>query len=111
MHEADSWREEKRSAYLYRVVAKTESGAAAFSFVSFATGAVVPLVPFMLLAGSAALAASVGLTAVALFGVGAVLSLYTGRNAAAGGVRMLAIGAAAGAVTYCIGKVLGVTLG
>jgi VIT1/CCC1 family predicted Fe2+/Mn2+ transporter len=46
-----------------------------------------------------------------LFVVGATLSLFTGRSAAYSGFRMLAIGAAAGAVTYLIGKLLGVTLG
>ena len=47
---------------------------------------------------------------VALVAVGATLSLFTGRNAWLSGARMLAIGAAAGGVTYCIGKLLGVTL-
>jgi VIT1/CCC1 family predicted Fe2+/Mn2+ transporter len=50
------------------------------------------------------------LTAVALFAVGATLSLFTGRNAWWSGLRMLGIGCAAGAVTYIIGKLLGVTL-
>jgi VIT1/CCC1 family predicted Fe2+/Mn2+ transporter len=86
-------------------------GAASFSFVSFATGAAIPLLPFLLATGTASLIGAVALTAVALFGVGALLSLFTGRSAAASGARMLAIGAAAGAVTYLIGKLLGVTLG
>ena len=51
------------------------------------------------------------LTALALFGVGATLSLFTGRQAWLGGVRMLAIGASAGAATYAIGTLLGVGLG
>ena len=50
------------------------------------------------------------LTALALFGVGAVLSLFTGRNALWGGTRMLLIGSAAGALTYYIGHLLGTTL-
>ena len=85
--------------------------AAAFSFVSFAFGAAIPLLPFLLLPSRVALAASIGATALALFAVGACLSLFTGRAAFASGVRMLVIGACAGAVTYAAGKLLGVTLG
>jgi VIT1/CCC1 family predicted Fe2+/Mn2+ transporter len=85
-------------------------GAALFSFLSFAIGALVPLVPFLLLQGDAALATSIGITAVALFLVGAALSLFTGRNALLGGARMLAIGGCAGLATYLIGKLMGVAL-
>jgi VIT1/CCC1 family predicted Fe2+/Mn2+ transporter len=52
----------------------------------------------------------VTVTGVALFGVGAMISLFTGRSAVRDGLRMLAIGAGAGAVTYLVGKLLGVTL-
>lgn len=86
-------------------------GAALFSFVSFGAGAIVPLLPFFFSVGMTALFAAIGLTAVALFGVGAALSLFTGRHAWLGGLRMLAVGGTAGAATYLIGKALGVTLG
>jgi VIT1/CCC1 family predicted Fe2+/Mn2+ transporter len=86
-------------------------GAAVSSFVSFAAGAVLPLAPFLLMTATAALPAAIGVTAVALFIVGATLSLFTGRNAAFSGLRMLALGAAAGAITYAIGRLFGVTLG
>jgi VIT1/CCC1 family predicted Fe2+/Mn2+ transporter len=85
-------------------------GAALSSFLSFGAGAFVPLAPFLLTRGDAALLAAVALTGVALFTVGATISLFTGRSAAAQGVRMLAIGAAAGAATYGIGRLLGVSL-
>jgi VIT1/CCC1 family predicted Fe2+/Mn2+ transporter len=85
--------------------------AATSSFLSFAVGALIPLVPFLLLKGGAALGTSIGVTAVALFAVGAAISLFTGRNAARDGVRMLAIGGVAGALTFSIGKLLGVSLG
>ena len=85
-------------------------GAALFSFFSFALGASIPLAPFLFAAGAASLAAAVAATGIALFVVGATLSLFTGRSALAGGARMLAIGAAAGGFTYLIGKLLGVTL-
>jgi VIT1/CCC1 family predicted Fe2+/Mn2+ transporter len=85
--------------------------AAISSFLSFAVGALIPLVPFLLLPGDAALGTSVGITAVALFGIGASISLFTGRSAFRDGLRMLAIGTAAGMLTYTIGKLLGVSLG
>jgi len=86
-------------------------GAAASSFVAFFVGAVIPLLPLLIVAQSAALASVVAVSALALFAVGASLSLLTGRGAWVGGLRMLAIGAAAGAATYAIGSLLGVALG
>ena len=83
-------------------------GAALFSFLSFAGGALVPLLPFALGGGSRALAIAVGLTGAALFGIGATISLFTGRGAVRGGVRMLLIGGAAGAITNLIGRLFGV---
>lgn len=85
-------------------------GAAIFSFISFAAGSAIPLLPFVYGLGSASLQMAIGLTAVALFAVGATLSLFTGRGAVMSGARMLAIGAAAGGVTYSIGELLGVGL-
>ena len=85
-------------------------GAAWSSFASFAIGAVIPLLPFLLLRGSGALVGSIALTAMSLFGVGAAISLFTGRNAFLDGLRMLSIGAAAGAVTYGVGTLMGVSL-
>ena len=50
------------------------------------------------------------LSVVALFAVGASLSLFTGRGALVSGLRMLAIGTAAGALTWVIGHLLGVNI-
>jgi len=86
-------------------------GAAISSFLSFAAGAFVPLLPFLALAGERALPVSIAITALALFAVGAAISLFTGRSALRDGMRMLAIGAAAGGLTYAMGKMLGVSLG
>ena len=86
-------------------------GAAISSFLSFAAGALLPVLPFMLATGANALAISIAITAVSLFGVGAVLSLYTGRNALYSGARMLMLGALAGSVTFGIGKLAGISLG
>jgi VIT1/CCC1 family predicted Fe2+/Mn2+ transporter len=85
-------------------------GAAGSSFLAFAAGAVLPLLPFFFEMGSAATPTAAGVAAVALFAVGATLSLFTGRSALLSGLRMLAIGAGAGVVTYGIGTLLGVNL-
>jgi len=84
--------------------------AAISSFLAFALGAFMPLLPFLLLHGPLALYGMMAVTAVCLFGVGAALSLFTGRQAWRGGFRMLLIGAAAGAATWAIGRALGVAL-
>jgi VIT1/CCC1 family predicted Fe2+/Mn2+ transporter len=86
-------------------------GAALSSFASFACGAAVPLMPFLLAHGDSSLPMAIALTGGALLGVGAALSLFTGRSALYSGLRMLAIGAVAGTVTYLVGMLLGVTLG
>ncbi len=83
-------------------------GAATFSFIAFATGAILPLVPFFLgLPLERAVLVAAVTAGIALFGVGATLSLFTGRSAWAGGLRMVAIGGGAGIVTWFIGSLLG----
>jgi VIT1/CCC1 family predicted Fe2+/Mn2+ transporter len=86
-------------------------GAAVSSFVSFAIGAFVPLAPWLIVAAPQALVAAIAVTAIALFVVGATLSLFTGRSAVLSGLRMLLLGAIAGAVTFGIGSALGVATG
>jgi vacuolar iron transporter family protein len=85
-------------------------GAAVFSFGSFAVGASIPLAPFLFLVGSPALFLAIGLAALSLFSVGSTLSLFTGTRALWGGLRMLLLGSAAGAATFGIGRLLGVSL-
>ena len=86
-------------------------GAAAFSFVSFALGALVPLAPFFL-GAKLPEAAWIGaaLAALGLFGTGAAMSLFTGRHALRSGMRMLLIGGGAGALTFAIGQLIGTQL-
>ena len=84
--------------------------AALSSFAAFSAGALVPLLPFFFSLGQSGLLVAISLTALALFGIGSAISLFTGRHALLGGLRMLAIGSAAGAATYFIGKVLGVAI-
>ncbi len=87
-------------------------GAAVFSFSAFTVGALVPLVPFFM--GSALPNAAyfgTALAAAGLFGTGSAMSLFTGRNPWLGGLRMLSIGAAAGATVFVIGALIGVEMG
>lgn len=85
--------------------------ASSASFLAFAAGAALPLSPYLVGLRAATLPVSILLTALSLFGVGALLSLFTGRDAVPSGLRMLGIGASAGAITYGIGTFLGVALG
>jgi VIT1/CCC1 family predicted Fe2+/Mn2+ transporter len=86
-------------------------GAAGGSFVAFALGAFVPVVPYLLLGGGAtAFVASIVLSLGALFGVGAAVSLLTGRSAIFSGVRQVGIGAAAAIVTFGVGSLIGVSV-
>jgi vacuolar iron transporter family protein len=85
-------------------------GAAFGSFVAFAIGAVVPVVPYVLAAGSVAFIGSFVLSLAALFGVGAAVSLLTGRGVLFSGARQVVIGAAAALVTYVVGSGLGVAV-
>ena len=87
-------------------------GAATASFLSFGAGAAVPLIPFLVrLNGVAALAGTAVLTAASLFIVGMILSLFTGRGAWRGALRMVLIGGGAGLVSYLVGRAIGVAVG
>ncbi len=87
-------------------------GAATSSFLSFAAGAAVPLVPFIArLSGAPALTGTALLTAASLFAVGLALSLFTGRDAWRGALRMVLIGGGAGLVSYAVGRALGIAIG
>lgn len=84
--------------------------AAGSSFLMFAVGAVVPLLPFLVASGSVSVVVSAILSAVTLFGVGGAMSFLTGRSLVPSGARMLAIGAAAAAITYGVGRLVGVAV-
>lgn len=85
------------------------SSAALWSFVSFAAGAAVPVVPWLLTTDG--LLPSLVLSGFALLGVGGLATRLTGRSAWYGALRQLSIGAASASITYAIGLALGVGLG
>lgn len=85
--------------------------AAIASFFSFAAGAAIPLLPFLLPLGANALVVAAVLSGLALAGVGAAISLLTGRPALISAARMLLVGGMAAAVTYLVGTAVGVNIG
>jgi VIT1/CCC1 family predicted Fe2+/Mn2+ transporter len=84
--------------------------AAAGSFVAFAVGAFVPVLPYLFARGELTIISTVILGAVALFAVGASLSLFTGRNPLYSGLRMLALATVAASATYGIGRLVGASI-
>jgi len=82
-------------------------GASISSFIAFAIGAVLPLIPWFITEGTAAMIASVtiGLVAAALVGIG--LARFTERSPFRTAVRQMAWAAGACTVTYVIGELLG----
>ena len=85
--------------------------AAGTSFILFVVGAIVPVLPFVVFSGMTAIGVALGLSALGLFGIGAAITLLTGKSALRSGVRQLTFGAAAFAVTYGIGVLFGTTVG
>lgn len=84
--------------------------AAIYSFVLFAMGAIVPVLPFIFLDGQMAIVASTVASGIGLFLIGAAITLFTGRNVWFSGLRQMAFGLTAAAITYGIGTVLGVSI-
>lgn len=84
--------------------------AAGTSFVLFAAGAIVPVIPFMFLAGKTAVVTSLAVSTVVLFGIGAAITLMTGKSVLYTGARQLLFGYGAAGITYAIGRLIGVSL-
>lgn len=84
--------------------------AAFASFFLFALGAIVPVASFALLTGTAAVVVSVIASALALFGIGAAITLMTGRSVWYSGMRQVIFGLLAAALTFVIGRVVGVAV-
>jgi VIT1/CCC1 family predicted Fe2+/Mn2+ transporter len=83
--------------------------AAVSSFLCFAVGGIVPLLPFLL--GGSSLAVGLLVGAVGLFAVGAVTSRFTGKPWWFAGGRQLLFGAIAAGATFLVGSLIGVSTG
>jgi vacuolar iron transporter family protein len=81
--------------------------AAISSFIAFTIGAFIPLAPWLVGGGTAAVAWSIALSALAALVLGAVLGTLTGRSRARSALRQLAIAALAASVTYGVGRAVG----
>lgn len=78
------------------------------SFLCFAAGALVPLIPWFFGGGTAALVAAIALGVVASLAVGAALARFTGRPLARSAFRQLLVSAVPAALTYGLGSLVGV---
>lgn len=85
--------------------------AAIYSFILFSIGAVIPVLPFMFTNGTKAIIMSVSFSAGGLFLIGAAITLFTGKNVWFSGFRQVLFGLAAAAISFGIGKIIGVTVG
>jgi VIT1/CCC1 family predicted Fe2+/Mn2+ transporter len=81
-----------------------------YSFILFALGAIIPVIPFMFASGMKAILLSVAMSAAGLFIIGAAITLFTGRNVWFSGFRQVIFGLAAAAVTFGIGHLIGISL-
>jgi VIT1/CCC1 family predicted Fe2+/Mn2+ transporter len=83
-------------------------GAAVSSFVAFCAGALLPLLPWFFMSGTAAVVASIVLGALGAIAVGVALSRFTGRSALVSAARQLLIATVAASVTIAVGRIVGV---
>ncbi|MBL0745722.1 VIT1/CCC1 transporter family protein [Chryseolinea lacunae] len=84
--------------------------AAIYSFILFAIGAVIPVLPFMFTNGTKAIITSVAASAAGLFIIGAAITLFTGKSVWYSGFRQVLFGLGAAAISFGIGKLIGVNV-
>lgn len=85
--------------------------AAITSFILFSIGAIIPVSPYIFTGGTVAFIISICLSGLALFGVGAAITLFTGKTVLYSGTRMIVFGLLAAAITFGIGHLIGVSVG
>jgi vacuolar iron transporter family protein len=85
--------------------------AAFTSFFLFALGAIFPIFPYFFWAGANAIFISLLVSALGLFIIGAAITLMTGRSVLYSGTRQVLVGIAAAALTFGIGRLIGVSVG
>lgn len=85
--------------------------AAITSFLLFSVGAIIPVFPYFFTEGMTAVAISIALSIVALFAIGAAITIITGRSALYSGARQVAFGVAAAAITFGVGRLFDASIG
>ncbi len=110
------------TAHAHEVLIKEELGinpeelkgsameAAIYSFILFAIGAVIPVIPFFFTKGVTAIAISIACSAAGLFLIGSAITLFTGKSVWYSGFRQVLFGLIAAAITFGIGRLIGVSL-
>lgn len=81
--------------------------AAITSFLLFAAGAIIPVIPFNFLSGLPAIITSISFSIVGLFLIGATITLFTGKPLFYSGMRMVIFGLIAALITFGIGLLIG----
>lgn len=84
--------------------------AAITSFILFAVGAIIPVIPHAVFSGTTAVIVSALFSAVGLFTIGTIITLFTGRSVLYSGTRQVLFGLGAAAATFLVGRLLGVSL-
>lgn len=112
----------KDTSHAHEVLVKEELGinaeelkgsayeAAIYSFILFSIGAVIPVLPFMFTNGIKAIIISVSASAIGLFLIGGAITLFTGKNVWYSGFRQVFFGLCAAAITFGIGRLVGVSV-
>jgi VIT1/CCC1 family predicted Fe2+/Mn2+ transporter len=84
--------------------------AALTSFFLFTAGAIIPVIPFIFTGGLQAIVFSTLLSAIGLFVIGSAITLFTNKNIWFSGFRQVLFGLAAAAITFGIGKLIGISI-
>ncbi len=84
--------------------------AALTSFILFAVGAIIPLIPFLVFRSHQPILISLGFSIFGLFLLGSLVSLFTGKRLIFSGLRQVVFGLVAASITYGIGHLLGVII-
>lgn len=84
--------------------------AAIASFILFAIGAIIPVLPFFFIGGLYGILISTLLSALGLFAIGGVITLFTNKSVWSSGLRQVVFGLAAATITYLIGSLIGVNI-
>jgi len=84
--------------------------AAVYSFMMFTVGGLIPVIPFIFLTGFHAIFLCIALSAIGLFLIGGAITLFTGKNLWYSGFRQVVFGLLAAAITFGIGRIIGVAV-
>jgi len=94
-----------------RVAARASSPRSGVASGRACLGAIVPIVPYFFVGGSTAVVISAFSSALALFGIGAAITLVTATSWIRSGLRQVGCGIVAPALTYGVGRLLGIAIG